>query len=96
MSSCGLNSSEGQSFNRKWRKERDEGHIIPKNMKTASEATGQIPPMEFPAAAADWLSSLLVFFRIAFISCICVAALFYKVIFCHMVNWIPGAFPELR
>lgn len=90
MSSCGLTASEGQRFNRKWRKERDAGHIIMKNTKTASEAAGQTPP-------TTWMElvSLLGFVRLAFISCICVAALFHKVTFCCVINWIPGALPEL-
>lgn len=51
MSSCELKASEGQRFNRKWRKERDAGHIHLKSMKAASEAAGQTPPVALAAAA---------------------------------------------
>lgn len=51
MSSCGLKASEGQRFIRKQGQERHAGHNILKNMKTASEATGQTPPMALTNAA---------------------------------------------
>lgn len=94
MSSCGLKASEGQRFNRKWREERDAGHILLESMKAASEAAGQTPPVALAGLLME-LVSLLVIFRIAFTLCICFAALVYKVIYTCVVNWIPGTFPEL-
>lgn len=90
MSSCGLKASEGQRFNRKWRKERGAGHSILKNMETASEAAGQTPPMVLTAAAECAGFAARVFPYRFHMACICVAARFYKVVFCCVVNWIPG------
>lgn len=98
-----LKASEGQRFNRKWRKERDADHIIVKNEKTAGEATGHTPPIMLTTVLGWWggaqlllveLVPLLVFFLVPSIPQFFFLCFFYKVIFCCVVNWIPGAFPD--
>lgn len=100
MSSCGLKASEGQRFKRKQGKERGCRPYYSEEHEDSQ--WGNRSDTTYGASNRCWWSC----FR-----CLCssvslsygafVWLLFFffflsnKVIFCCVVNWIPGAFPEL-